>query len=123
MFAVAVGRPKCGPCGGWKCGRAADWVEPWVHVRELGGRTRLNAISLSLSFSRIWSVQWRLDQGQLSWQEAHNRAFEAVQGVPWSVRFDNCRTASWASCPTPAGSAGPPTRARSSGGCATCAGI
>ena len=38
----------------------------------------------------MWSVQWRLDQGQ---QEAHNRAFEAVQGVPWSVRFDNCKTA------------------------------
>ena len=70
-----------------------DWVEPWVHVRELGGRTRLNAFSLSLSFSRMWSVQWRLDQGQLSWQEAHNHAFEAVQGVPWSVRFDNCKTA------------------------------
>ena len=70
-----------------------DWVEPWVQVRELGGHTRLSAFSLSLSFSRMWSVQWRLDQGQLSWQEAHNRAFEAVQGVPWSVRFDNCKTA------------------------------
>ena len=59
-----------------------DWVEPWVQVRELGGRTRLSAFSLSLSFSRMWSVQWRLDQGQLSWQEAHNRALKAVQGVP-----------------------------------------
>ena len=39
------------------------------------------------------SVQWRLDQAQLSWLDAHNGAFRAIGGVPWSVRFDNCKTA------------------------------
>ena len=37
--------------------------------------------------------QWRLDQAQLSWLDAHNAAFRAIGGVPWSVRFDNCKTA------------------------------
>ena len=66
-----------------------DGVEPWVQVREPGGRTRLSAFGLSLSSSRRGSVQWRLDQGPLSCHEAHNRAHEAVQGVParppWSA--------------------------------------
>lgn len=70
-----------------------DWVAPRVYVSELGGWTPLNAFNLSLSFSRMWSVQWRLDQAQLSWLDAHNGAFRAIGGVPWSVRFDNCKTA------------------------------
>ena len=70
-----------------------DWVEPRVYVSELGGCTRLSAFNLSLSFSRMGSVQWRLDQAQLSWLDAHNEAFRAIGGVPWSVRFDNCKTA------------------------------
>ena len=68
-----------------------DWVAPRVYVSELGGWTPLNAFNLSLSFSRMWSVQWRLDQAQLSWLDAHNGAFRAIGGVPWSVRFDNCK--------------------------------
>ncbi len=67
-------------------------VRPLRRVEVRPGRQAQVAFSLSLSSSRMWSVQWRLE-GQLSWQEAHNRAFEAVQGVPWSVRFDNCKTA------------------------------
>ena len=70
-----------------------DWVEPVVDVQEMGDRMRLTTCNLTLSFSRICSVQWRLDQGQLSWQEAHNRSFMAVEGVLLSVRFDNCKTA------------------------------
>ena len=45
---------------GWRCGGAArrgDWVKPGVQVGELGGHTRLSAFSLSLSFSRMWSLQ------------------------------------------------------------------
>ena len=44
-----------------------DWVEPWVHVRELGGRTRLNGlqpVTQLFTFSPMWSVQWRLDQSR-----------------------------------------------------------
>ena len=121
-----------------------DWVEPWVQVRELGGHTRLSAFSLSLSFSRMWSVQWRLDQGPAVLAGgpqsrlrggaggALERAFRQLQdrrGPPGRAVGDPQRRlrpptpGSWASCRTPAGSAGPPTRARSSGGCATCAGI
>ena len=70
-----------------------DWVAPRVYVSELGGWTPLNAFNLSLSFSRMGSVQWRLDQAQLSWLDAHNGAFRAIDGVLWSVRFDNCKTA------------------------------
>ena len=84
-----VRRVEVGP----GCQAQVDWVEPVVDVRELGGRTRLSAFNLTLSFSRMFSVQWRLDQGQLSWQEAHSRSFLAVEGVPWSVRFDHCKTA------------------------------
>ena len=29
----------------------------------------------------------------MSWLDAHNGAFRAIDGVPWSVRFDNCKTA------------------------------
>ena len=34
---------------------------------------------MSLSFSRMWSVQWRVDQAQLSWLDANNGAFRAIR--------------------------------------------
>lgn len=70
-----------------------DWVEPTVYVHELGGWTRVHGFNLTLSFSRMWSLQWCPDQTQLSWLDAHNRAFTAVGGIPLTVRFDNCKTA------------------------------
>jgi len=70
-----------------------DWVEPTVYVHQLGGWTQLSGFNLTLGFSRMWSLQWRTDQTQLSWLEAHNGAFRAVGGIPLSVRFDNCKTA------------------------------
>jgi transposase len=70
-----------------------DWATKRLYVAELGGWTALSAFLMSLSYSRMWSVQWSLDQSQLAWLACHNRAFQALAGIPWSVRIDNLKTA------------------------------
>jgi transposase len=70
-----------------------DWAQLRLFVAELGGWTLLSAFHLSLSYSRMWSVQWSVDQSLLSWISCHNRAFQYLGGIPWSVRIDNLKTA------------------------------
>ena len=64
-----------------------------LYVEELGGWTSLSAFLMSLSYSRMWSVQWSVDQSQLAWMACHNQAFQALRGIPWSVRIDHLKTA------------------------------
>jgi transposase len=70
-----------------------DWGLLRVYVAELGGWGPVSAFHMSLSHSRMWSVQWSRDQGLLSWIGCHNRGFQFLGGIPWSVRIDNLKTA------------------------------
>jgi len=70
-----------------------DWATLRVYVAELGGWTSLSAFLMGLSYSRMGSLQWSVDQSQLSWLACHNRAFQFLGGIPWSVRIDNLKTA------------------------------
>jgi len=63
-----------------------------VHVDELGGRKKLYAFVMVLSFSRMWTVVWSRSQDMLSWIRCHNRAFERLGGIPLSARIDNLKT-------------------------------
>ena len=70
-----------------------DWATTQLYVEELGGWTCLSAFLMSLSYSRMWSVQWSVDQTQLAWMSCHTQAFQWLGGIPWSVRIDNLKTA------------------------------
>ena len=70
-----------------------DWATTKVYVADLGGWTSLSAFLMALSYSRMGSVQWSVDQSQLSWLACHNRAFQFLGGLPWSVRIDHLKTA------------------------------
>lgn len=70
-----------------------DWATLRVYVADLGGWTSLSAFLMGLSYSRMGSLQWSVDQSQLSWLACHNRAFQFLEGLPWSVRIDNLKTA------------------------------
>jgi transposase len=70
-----------------------DWATLRVYVAELGGWTSLSAFLMGLSYSRMGALQWSVDQSQLSWLACHNRAFQFLGGIPWSVRIDNLKTA------------------------------
>lgn len=78
-----------------------DWFESLpVRVEDLGGRTTLDALVVTLSHSRMFAVIWALSRSLLWWLEAHNRAFERLGGIPWTVRPDNVRTAvAWGAGP------------------------
>lgn len=69
-----------------------DWAVVELYVEELGGVAQVSAFHMSLSYSRMWSVQWSANQNQLSWLSCHNRAFQYLGGVPWTVRIDNLKT-------------------------------
>lgn len=70
-----------------------DWALVRLYVAELGGWGLVSAFHLSLSHSRMWSVQWSVDQSLLSWIGCHNQGFQYLGGIPWSVRIDNLKTA------------------------------
>jgi len=70
-----------------------DWATTKLYVEELGGWTSVSAFLMSLSYSRMWSVQWSVDQSQLAWLSCHNRAFQYLGGIPWSLRIDHLKTA------------------------------
>ncbi len=70
-----------------------DWFEGLpVHVEELGGRTRLDALVVTLSHSRMFAVIWALSRNLLWWLSGHNQAFTRLGGIPWTVRIDNLKT-------------------------------
>ena len=69
-----------------------DWGHfPGVIV---GGRpVELSAFAMILSHSRMAAIRWADSQNLASWLGCHNRAFEALGGIPAVVRVDNCKTA------------------------------
>ncbi len=70
-----------------------DWFERLpVHVEELGGRTTLDALVVSLSHSRMFAVIWALGRDLYWWLRGHNEAFSRLGGIPWTVRIDNLKT-------------------------------
>lgn len=70
-----------------------DWFEELpVHVEELGGRIRLDALVVTLSHSRMFAVIWALSRNLLWWLTGHNQAFTRLGGIPWTVRIDNLKT-------------------------------
>ena len=70
-----------------------DWFEELpVHVEELGGRSRLDALVVTLSHSRMFAVIWALSRNLLWWLTGHNQAFTRLGGIPWTVRIDNLKT-------------------------------
>lgn len=78
-----------------------DWFEGLpVRVEELGGRTTLDALVVTLSHSRMFAVIWALSRNLLWWLSGHNQAFSRLGGIPWTVRLDNVRTAvAWGAGP------------------------
>ena len=69
-----------------------DWFEVPVFVEELGGLVKLHAFVMVLSFSRMWSLIWSLNQDMLNWIRCHNEAFIRLGGIPMSIRLDNLKT-------------------------------
>ena len=69
-----------------------DWFEVLVYVEDLGGMVGAHAFVMTLSHSRMWAVVWCLKEDMLSWIDAHNRAFEFLEGVTATVRIDNLKT-------------------------------
>jgi transposase len=70
----------------------ADWATRKVFVHELGGVTPLQTFVMPLSHARFTTMRFYQDATMLSWLDAHNRAFEAFDGVPLTVRIDNLKT-------------------------------
>ena len=68
-----------------------DWLESAV-VLAGEGRTRVYGFVMTLSHSRMTAVLWKRSMDQLSWQDAHNQAFQRLGGVPAVVRIDNLKT-------------------------------
>ncbi len=70
----------------------ADWLQKKIYIHELGGETKISAFIMTLSHSRMWSVVWSRSENMLTWLACHNRAFEFLGGVPYTVRIDNLKT-------------------------------
>ena len=69
-----------------------DWATRRVFVHELGGNMALPVFLMPLSHARFGSMRFYRDATMLSWLDAHNRALEALGGVPLTVRIDNLKT-------------------------------
>jgi hypothetical protein len=69
-----------------------DWGQVNLNIDDLGGLVQVSAFCLTLSFSRMWVVVWRLTQTMLSWLSCHNQTLLELNGVPAYARIDNLKT-------------------------------
>lgn len=69
-----------------------DWAED-IEVRIDGELKKVNALVMSLSYSRGTAVIWSYKKDEISWINCHNKAFEFLGGIPAVLRPDNTKTA------------------------------
>jgi transposase len=70
----------------------SDWLDAWVDVTELGGRTMLHAFVMTLSHSRKAAMVWSQAMDTLCWLTVHNEAYRRLGGVAATNRIDNLKT-------------------------------
>ena len=74
------------------CAAQVDWAEDIPIV--IGGQLKkLNALVMTLSYSRGTAVIWSEKKDESSWIHCHNLSFKFLGGIPAVVRPDNVKTA------------------------------
>lgn len=69
-----------------------DWAE-WPDLQVAGCHVWGYQFHMRLSYSRFGVRVWSPRCDQLSWHSVHNEAFRRLEGIPATVRVDNCKTA------------------------------